>query len=75
MGFHAFRRFRAAVLRKARIPEDLIKFWMGHASNLTDTYAAELRDDIAYRQEWARVAGLGFNCANCDTKLMIQSVA
>jgi hypothetical protein len=29
-GFHAFRRFRFAVLRKAGVPENLIKLWMGH---------------------------------------------
>jgi hypothetical protein len=28
-GFHAFRRFRFAVLRKAGVPENLIKLWMG----------------------------------------------
>ena len=59
-GFHAFRRFRAAVLRRARVPEDLIGLWLGHARNLTDRYAAQLKDDLAYRTEWAERAGLGF---------------
>jgi integrase len=35
-GFHAFRRFRFAVLRKAGVPENLIKQWMGHSQNLMD---------------------------------------
>jgi integrase len=60
VGFHAFRRYRAAVLRKARVPEDLITLWLGHARNLTDRYAAQLREDVAYRTEWAERAGLGF---------------
>ncbi|HTQ59571.1 MAG TPA: tyrosine-type recombinase/integrase [Candidatus Solibacter sp.] len=61
VGFHAFRRYRAAVLRKAQIPEDLIGLWLGHAQNLTDRYAAQLRDDAAYRAEWCKRAGLGFS--------------
>jgi integrase len=33
-GYHAFRRFRFAVLRKAGVPDDLIKLWLGHSQNL-----------------------------------------
>jgi integrase len=73
VGFHVFRRYRAAVLRKARVPEDLIKLWLGHARNLTDLYAAQLRDDVAYRQEWCERAGLSFNCDTCDTKMQSDS--
>jgi integrase len=29
VGFHAFRRFRTETLRRARVPEDLIKLWLG----------------------------------------------
>jgi hypothetical protein len=57
----ALRLYRAAVLRKAQIPEDLIGLWLGHAQNLTDRYAAQLRDDVAYRSEWCKRAGLGFS--------------
>jgi integrase len=32
VGFHAFRRFRASILRKARVPGDLEKLWLCHAS-------------------------------------------
>src|SRR6266702_2490027 len=28
---------------------------------LTDRYAAQLRDDVAYRSEWCKRAGLGFS--------------
>lgn len=51
-GLRMFRRFRAEVLRKVGAPEDLVRYWMGHAghadeigeftrnSTVTDLYAA-----------------------------------
>src|ERR1700693_2645024 len=60
VGFHAFRRYRAAVLRKGQVPEDLITLWLGHARTLTDRYAAQLREDQQYRSAWCKRAGLGF---------------
>jgi integrase len=68
-GFHAFRRFRFAVLRKAGVPENLIKQWMGHSQNLMDLYAAQLRLDVAYRREWCERAGLGFELGELGYKL------
>jgi integrase len=60
-GFHAFRRFRAETLRRERVPEDLVRFWLGHAStSVTDNYANGLREDLVWRQEWAQRTGLGF---------------
>jgi integrase len=61
VGFHAFRRYRAAVHRKGRVPEDLINLWLGHARTLTDRYATQLREDEQYRSEWCERAGLGFS--------------
>jgi integrase len=62
VGFHAFRRFRAMVLRRNRVPEDLTRLWLGHASRtVTDFYAAGLQEDLAWRKEWAEKAGLGFS--------------
>ena len=72
IGFHAFRRCRAAVLRKAQVPEDLITLWLGHARTLTDRYAAQLRDDDQYRSEWCERAGLGFSVVHCSTKTLFQ---
>lgn len=61
IGFHAFRRFRTETLRRARVPEDLIKLWLGHAkSTVTDFYASGLSKDIAWRREWCDRVGLGF---------------
>jgi len=60
-GFHCFRRFRTSHFRENRIPWDLEKFWIGHASkDITDKYAEQLKDDMEYRREWAERVGLGF---------------
>ena len=59
-GFHSFRRFRATHLSKSRVPESLVKFWMGHAeSNQTEEYV-KLFDEVVYRREVADSIGLGF---------------
>jgi integrase len=60
-GFHSFRRYRAAMLRKARVPEDLIGLWLGHARSLTDRYATQLREDVEYRSDWCERVGIGFS--------------
>jgi integrase len=75
IGFHVFRRYRAAVLVRAQAPDALIKLWLGHAQSLTDRYALQLRDDVAYRQEWAERVGLGFVCDTCDTRNVATSDA
>jgi integrase len=59
-GFHSFRRFRVTHLRKNRVPEDVLRFWIGHADkNVTDGYS-KVKDDVAFRQLCAANAGLGF---------------
>lgn len=61
VGLHSFRRFRAETLRRSRVPEDLIKLWLGHSKhNITDLYAIGLEKDEAWRREWCERAGLGF---------------
>jgi integrase len=61
VGFHALRRYRTETLRRARVPEDLIRLWLGHASaSVTDLYAEGLRNDEVFRSEWCERAGLGF---------------
>ena len=60
-GFHALRRFRTETLRRDRVPEDLVRLWLGHAgTSMTDTYAKGLANDVAWRMEWANRVGLGF---------------
>ena len=59
-GFHSFRRFRATHLSKSRVPESLVKFWMGHAeSNQTEEYV-KLSVEVVYRSDIADRIGLGF---------------
>lgn len=62
VGFHAFRRFRTERLRRAQVPEDLIKLWLGHSKNtVTDFYAGGLSKDLVWRQEWCDRVELGFS--------------
>lgn len=62
VGLHAFRRFRTETLRRTRVPEDLIKLWLGHSKQtVTDLYAGGLERDEAWRREWCERAGLGFS--------------
>jgi integrase len=59
-GFHSFRRFRTTQVRKNRTPEDLLRFWIGHADKtITDTYS-KVQEDTPFRQEVADKVGLGF---------------
>jgi len=62
VGLHAFRRFRTETLRRARVPEDLTKLWLGHSKEtVTDYYAGGLQKDEAWRREWCERVGLGFS--------------
>jgi integrase len=62
VSLHAFRRFRTETLRRARVPEDLIGLWLGHAPHsVTHLYAGGLQNDRAWRREWCDRVGLGFS--------------
>jgi integrase len=61
VGFHALRRFRTETLRRARVPEDLIRIWLGHScKSVTDLYAGGLEHDEEWRREWCDTVGMGF---------------
>ncbi len=48
---HAFRHGRVTVLRKHKVPEDLVRHWVGHTTlEMTDRYS-HVGDDIEYRQQ------------------------
>jgi hypothetical protein len=69
-GFHGFRRFRITHLRKQRVPENLLRFWIGHANqNVTHRYD-QVRTDIEFRRSTAASVGLGFDIsqAKIETK-------
>jgi len=60
MGFHAFRRFRATFLTKSRVPDSLVRFWLGHSNkSITDEYV-KLFEEMDYRKGVADSIGLGF---------------
>src|ERR1700692_4407251 len=63
-GFHSFRRYRVTHLRKNRVPEDLLRFWIGHAGkSVTDGYSM-VKSDLEFRQLYATNVGLGFEISS-----------
>jgi len=65
-GAHAFRRFRTTWLRKQRAPEDLIRFWLGHANrSVTDDYS-KVKEDVTFRKKVAEQVGIGFELSAPD---------
>jgi integrase len=59
--FHAFRRFREAMLQKSEARQLLIDYWMGHENDdMSTRYGKQLLEDVQYRKEWAEKVGLGF---------------
>ena len=70
-GFHAFRRFRVAHLRKQLVPEILLRVWVGHSTGgITDEYALEgVKRDTLFRTMTAQKAGLGFKLWQGDCEL------
>lgn len=61
VGLHAFRRFRTETLRRARVPEDLIKLWLGHSKQtITDFYAMGLERDETWGRDWCERSRLGY---------------
>jgi integrase len=59
--FHAFRRFREAVLQASECREFLIDYWMGHSNTgMESRYAKQLVENRKFRAEWAEKVGLGF---------------
>jgi integrase len=74
-GFHAFRRYRVTHLRKQRVPEDLLRFWIGHApESVTDIYV-KLKEDVDFRKFTAEQAGLGFHMSTVEPKLPVAPIA
>jgi len=49
-------------LRRARVPGDLERLWLGHSQKtITDLYAAGVQQDREWGREWVERAGLGFS--------------
>jgi len=60
-GAHGFRRFRNTYLKnRTSCPEEVRRFWLGwEDKDMSDLYD-KIRDDVAFRREWAEKSGLGF---------------
>ena len=59
--FHAFRRFRQAVLEKSEVRQLLIDYWLGHDNpDMSSRYGKQLTEDVEFRQKWAKKVGIGF---------------
>jgi integrase len=59
--FNVFRRFREAVLQRSEARQILIDYWMGHSNrSMGDRYGKQLVEDVGYRQDQVKRAGLGF---------------
>jgi integrase len=68
--FHAFRRFREAVLQKSEARQLLIDYWMGHENDdMSTRYGKQLLEDVEYRNEWAEKVGLGFDLPKAKSGL------
>jgi integrase len=64
-GNHAFRRYRNTYLRnRANCPEGLYKYWMAHADESMSDLYDKIKEDDAFRLEWAEKCGLGFELAS-----------
>jgi integrase len=61
-GFHAFRRFRNTYLRSFTDCKDgLINYWMGHSDDSMGDRYNKIKENDAYRKEWAERCGMGFD--------------
>jgi hypothetical protein len=61
LGFHSFRRYRITRLRELGTPEDIVRYWVGHAGEgITDRYS-KLAENVELRKQWALRARLGFD--------------
>jgi integrase len=68
--FHAFRRFREAVLQKSEARQLLIDYWMGHENDdMSTRYGKQLLEDVEYRKEWAEKVSLGFDLPRAKSGL------
>jgi integrase len=69
-GFHGFRRFRVTHLRRQRVIEGLLRYWIGHSNtSITDKY--DRQENGIYRLEVAETVGLGFSIVRTVRKIEV----
>ena len=63
--FHGLRRFRITRLREYGVPEEIIRFWVGHSTSadITDRYS-KLAGNAELRRSWAQRVGISFDLEN-----------
>ncbi len=60
-GSHAFRRFRNTFLRnRTNCPVGLYQYWLAHANASMSELYDKIKEDDAFRLEWAEKCGIGF---------------
>jgi integrase len=83
MGAHGFRRFRTTWLGKQHAPEDLVRYWLGHANkSVTDGYS-KLKEDVTFRKKVVEHVGIGFSllpkkpvvAPNCTQTELLSTIA
>jgi integrase len=72
-GFHGFRRFRVTHLRKERVLEGLLRYWIGHSTgSTTDKYEKlDKPEDAPERQKTAESVGLGYSIVRTVRKIEV----
>jgi len=74
-GFHAFQRHRVTHLRKQRVSEDLLRFWIGDADGSVADGCSKVKEDVEFRRFPAERAGLGFHMPTAAPKLPVAPIA
>jgi integrase len=73
--FHAFRRFREAVLQASDCRDLLIDYWMAHANtDMASRYGRQLVENRKFRAEWSAKVGLGFELVSSVSQSAILAI-
>ena len=65
------KELRITWLRKNAVPKDLERFWMGHAAEDVGDLYSKLKEDVAFRQQWAERIGLGFELVHIGPQTVV----
>jgi hypothetical protein len=71
-GFNIFRRFRLTHLVKTACPEELKRFWAGHAHRDVSGRYTKLGQDREFRLMWAERIGTGFELPGANLGQLIE---
>ena len=74
-GFHTFRRFRVTRLRGQVMPEDIRKYWIGHAEGSVTGLYNNMDQRKAERVRYAEAVGLGYELPSVPTLKATQKAS